>query len=69
MTTYYARDRGEQLVINIYNDAKAFVEAGEEYNYFWNGTAWLVNDHGQVDANDFPVFDLLESVLLSTVEE
>jgi hypothetical protein len=69
MCTFYARDRGEQLVINIYNDAKAFVEAGEEYNYFWNGTAWLVNDHGQVDANDFPVFDLLESVLLSTVEE
>jgi hypothetical protein len=35
----------------------------EEYAYLWNGKEWLVNDHGEKDANGFPVFNLL-SVLV-----
>lgn len=69
MTTFYARDRGEPLTVRVYNDAREFVEAGEEYNYLWNGTAWLVNDHGEVDSVGFPVFSLVETLLLETVGE
>jgi hypothetical protein len=63
MTTFYARDRGEELSIQIYNDAKEFVDNGEEYNYLWNGTEWLVNDHGAISADGFPVFELVSTLL------
>lgn len=63
MTTFYARDRGEDLDIRIYNDAREFVAAGEEYNYLFNGIEWLVNDHGEVDSIGWPMFDLLSTVL------
>jgi hypothetical protein len=63
MTTFYARDRGEELQIRIYNDAREFVAAGEEYNYLFNGIEWLVNDHGEVDDIGWPMFDLLSTVL------
>jgi hypothetical protein len=63
MTTFYARDRGEDLDIRIYNDAREFVANGEEYNYLFNGIEWLVNDHGEVDDIGWPMFDLLSTVL------
>jgi hypothetical protein len=35
----------------------------EEYAYLWNGTEWLVNDHGRKDDMGFPVFDRVEDVV------
>jgi hypothetical protein len=32
----------------------------EEYAYLWNGQDWLVNDHGETDANGYPVFNFLD---------
>jgi len=63
MTTFYARDRGDPLQIKVYNDAREFVAAGEEYNYLFNGIEWLVNDHGEVDSIGWPVFDLLSTMI------
>lgn len=63
MTTFYTRDRGEDLDIRIYNDAKEFVANGEEYNYLWNGTEWLVNDHGADSFDGTPVFDRVAALV------
>lgn len=63
MTTFYTRDRGEDLDIRIYNDAKEFVANGEEYNYLWNGTEWLVNDHGADSFDGIPVFDRVAALV------
>ena len=62
-TLAYHRDRGEQLVISEYDDIPSWTDDMEEYAYLWNGKEWLVNDHGERDANGFPVFNLL-SVLV-----
>jgi hypothetical protein len=35
----------------------------EEYAYLWNGTEWLVNDHGAKGANGYPIFDLLSTLV------
>jgi hypothetical protein len=64
MTTFYCRDRGEELVVNIYNDIPSWIDEMEEYAYLWNGTEWLVNDHGRKSDNGFPVFDRVEDVLV-----
>jgi len=62
-TLAYHRDRGEELVINEYDDIPSWIEDMEEYAYLWNGKEWLVNDHGARDDNGFPIFDLLEVVV------
>jgi len=59
-TLAYHRDRGEQLVISEYDDVPSWIEDMEEYAYLWNGKEWLVNDHGEKDANGFPIFDYVE---------
>ena len=61
-TLAYHRDRGEQLVVNEYDDIPSWIDDMEEYAYLWNGKEWLVNDHGAT-AEGFPVFDLLSTVV------
>jgi hypothetical protein len=60
-TLAYHRDRGESLVINEYDDIPSWIDDMEEYAYLWNGQDWLVNDHGECDANGYPVFDFVET--------
>jgi len=60
-TLAYHRDRGEQLVVSEYDDVPSWIEDMEEYAYLWNGEEWLVNDHGEKDANGFPIFDFVET--------
>ena len=62
-TLFYSRDRGEQLSIQEYDDIPSWIADMEEYAYLWNGTEWLVNDHGAVDANGYPIFDLLSTLV------
>ena len=59
-TLFYSRDRGEQLSIQEYADIPSWVADMEEYAYLWNGKEWLVNDHGETDANGYPVFNFLD---------
>ena len=60
-TLAYHRDRGEDLVISEYDDIPSWIADMEEYAYLWDGQNWLVNDHGEKDANGFPIFDFVES--------
>ena len=62
-TLAYNRHRGEELHVSEYADIPSWIDDMEEYAYLWNGKEWLVNDHGERDANGFPVFNLL-SVLV-----
>ena len=62
-TIAYHRDRGEQLAIAEYDDIPSWIADMEEYAYLWNGTEWLVNDHGATDANGYPIFDLLSTLV------
>ena len=59
-TLFYSRDRGEQLSIQEYDDIPSWINDMEEYAYLWNGQDWLVNDHGETDANGYPVFNFLD---------
>jgi hypothetical protein len=67
-TLAYNRDRGEELVVNEYDDIPSWIDDMEEYAYLWNGKEWLVNDHGARDANGFPIFDLLDTVVTAEVD-
>lgn len=62
-TLFYSRDRGEQLSIQEYDDIPSWIADMEEYAYLWNGQEWLVNDHGATDANGYPIFDLLSTLV------
>ena len=62
-TLFYSRDRGEKLSIQEYADIPSWIADMEEYAYLWNGTEWLVNDHGATDANGYPIFDLLSTLV------
>ena len=62
-TLAYHRDRGEQLVVNTYNDIPSWIADMEEYAYLWNGQEWLVNDHSEKDANGFPIFSRVVDIL------
>jgi hypothetical protein len=62
-TLAYNRDRGEQLVVNTYDDIPSWIEDMEEYAYLWNGREWLVNDHGEKDDNGFPIFNRVVDIL------
>ena len=62
-TLAYHRDRGEQLSIQEYDDVPSWIEDMEEYAYLWTENGWLVNDHGAKDANGFPIFDYVETVV------
>lgn len=67
MTTFYHRDRGEDLEVRVFNDAMDFVENfgwSVEYYYLWNGKEWLVNAYQQKSTNGFPEFDRVEDVLM-----
>ena len=63
-TLAYNRDRGEELVVSEYNDIPSWIDDMEEYAYLWNGTEWLVNDHGERDSNGFPVFSRVVDILV-----
>ena len=62
-TLFYSRDRGEQLSIQEYDDIPSWIADMEEYAYLWNGTEWLVNDHGAADEKGYPIFDLLSTLV------
>ena len=59
-TLFYSRDRGEKLSIQEYDDIPSWIDDMEEYAYLWDGQNWLVNDHGEKDANGYPIFNFLE---------
>jgi len=59
----YHRDRGEELSIQEYDDIPSWIEDMEEYAYLYTDNGWLVNDHGAKDANGFPIFDYVETVI------
>ena len=64
VTVFYGRDRGEKLVgTQEYDDIPSWIDDMEEYAYLWNGREWLVNDHGERDANGYPVFNFVEDVV------
>ena len=60
---FYNRDRGEDLHVSEYNDIPSWIDDMEEYAYLWNGQEWLVNDHGERDAQGFPVFNRVLDIL------
>ena len=62
-TLFYSRDRGEQLSIQENDDIPSWINDMEEYAYLWNGQEWLVNDHGATDAQGYPIFDLLSTLV------
>jgi len=68
-TLAYHRDRGEQLVVSEYEDVPSWVADMEEYAYLWNGQEWIVNDHGERDAQGFPIFDFIETKLRPEIVE
>ena len=59
-TLFYSRDRGEELMIQEYDDIPSWIADMEEYAYLWDGNDWLVNDHGATDEAGYPIFDFLE---------
>jgi len=68
-TLAYHRDRGEELVVSEYEDVPSWVADMEEYAYLWNGQEWIVNDHGERDAQGFPIFDFIETKLRPEIVE
>ena len=60
---FYTRDRGEDLCVSEYDDIPSWIDDMEEYAYLWNGREWLVNDHGERDANGFPMFSRVVDIL------
>lgn len=65
----YHRDRGEDLHISEYDNIPDWIADMEEYAYLWDGRSWLVNNHGAMDDNGFPIFDLVEVVQRKDVLE
>ena len=64
VTVFYGRDRGETMVgTQEFEDIPSWIDNMEEYAYLWNGKEWLVNDHGERDANGFPIFNRVEDVV------
>jgi len=64
VTVFYGRDRGETMVgTQEFADIPSWIDNMEEYAYLWNGQEWLVNDHGERDANGFPIFNRVEDVV------
>ena len=64
VNVYYGRDRGETGVeTREYDDIPSWIDDMEEYAYLWNGTEWLVNDHGAKDGMGFPMFDRVVDVV------
>ena len=70
VTVFYGRDRGETLVgTKEFDDIPSWIDDMEEYAYLWNGQEWLVNDHGERDANGFPIFNRVEDVVTDAQRE
>ena len=70
VTVFYGRDRGEKLVgTQEYDDIPSWIDDMEEYAYLWNGQEWLVNNHGERDANGFPIFSRVEDVVTDAQRE
>lgn len=64
VTVFYGRDRGEDgQEPRDYADIPSWIEEMEEYAYLWNGTEWLVCDHGERDGMGFPIFNRVEDVI------
>jgi hypothetical protein len=70
VTIFYGRDRGETRVeAQEFETVQEFVEyysgAGCEYFYLHTAAGWIVNDRYGAgnDANGFPVFDDLETLV------
>lgn len=62
VTIFYGRDRGEENVGYVeYDDIPSWIADMEEYAYLYTENGWLVNDHGERDEMDFPVFDYVET--------
>ena len=67
---FYGRDRGEEgQETREYADIPSWIDDMEEYAYLWNGQEWLVNDHGERDANGFPIFNRVEDVVTDAQRE
>ena len=70
VTVFYGRDRGETMVgTQEFEDIPSWIDNMEEYAYLWNGQEWLVNDHGERDANGFPIFNRVEDVVTDAQRE
>lgn len=62
VTVFYGRDRGETgQEYREYDDIPSWIADMEEYAYLYTENGWLVNDHGERDEMDFPVFDYVET--------
>ncbi len=61
---FYGRYMGETVVeTGEYDDIPSGIEDMEEYDDLWNGTEWIVNDHGERDDNGFPIFSRVDDVV------
>jgi len=70
VTIFYGRDRGESgQETRVYEDIPSWIDDMEEYAYLWNGQEWLVNDHGERDANGFPIFSRVEDIVTDKMRE
>lgn len=67
----YGRDRGETGVESkTYETVGEWVEKldmGCEYYYLFNGQDWLVHKYGNMDKNEFPIFDYVEVEILNLI--
>jgi hypothetical protein len=67
----YGRDRGETGVESkTYETVGEWVEKldmGCEYYYLFNGQDWLVHKYGNMDENEFPIFDYVEVEILNLI--
>ena len=67
---FYGRDRGETgQEPREYDDIPSWIDDMEEYAYLWNGREWLVNDHGERDADGYPIFNRVEDVVTDTMRK
>lgn len=68
-TMAYHRDRGEEwdrVAPKTYETVGDWVsefDMGVEYYYLFDGKDWIVNEYEKKDANGFPVFDFVETVI------
>ena len=68
VTIFYGRDRGESDVdAREFDTVAEFVEwyagAGCEYFYLHTAGGWIVHNRYNADANGYPVFDFVETVI------
>ena len=67
-TLAYHRDRGEDLISDIYHNVSSWIEYSEsyaDYNYLWNHDAWYINMGGQKDHKQQPTLTLVSDILIN----